>query len=141
MGLARLRAERWRALTVPRTVIHHAPFESPQINKQAPREGVLVCWRRRWDSLPAGKPRHGSDVPPARHSLPCRSNPLKSTNKHPVKGCLFVGGEGGIRTHEALLTPTRFPVVRPRPAKRLLRFARARVMPRPRLLPGAYYGL
>ena len=32
----------------------------------------------------------------------------------------FFGGEGGIRTHEALLTPTRFPVVRPRPAKRLL---------------------
>ena len=27
-GIARLRAERWRALTVPRTVIHYAPFES-----------------------------------------------------------------------------------------------------------------
>ncbi len=54
VGFARLRAERWRALTVPRTVIHYAPFESPQINKQAPREGVLVCWRRRWDSNPRG---------------------------------------------------------------------------------------
>lgn len=28
LGLARLRSERWRDLTVPRTVIQHAPFES-----------------------------------------------------------------------------------------------------------------
>ena len=27
----------------------------------------------------------------------------------------LVGGEGGIRTLETFLTPTRFPVVRPRP--------------------------
>ena len=27
-GFARLRAELWRGLTVPRTVIQHAPFES-----------------------------------------------------------------------------------------------------------------
>lgn len=30
------------------------------------------------------------------------------------------GGGGEIRTLETLLTPTRFPVVRPRPARRLL---------------------
>ena len=29
----------------------------------------------------------------------------------------FFGGEGGIRTRETLLTPTRFPVVRLRPAQ------------------------
>ena len=32
------------------------------------------------------------------------------------------GGEAGIRTLEALLTPTRFPVVRPRPTRRLLHY-------------------
>ena len=34
---------------------------------------------------------------------------------------LFFGGEGGIRTLEPLLTVTRFPIVRARPATRLLR--------------------
>ena len=33
---------------------------------------------------------------------------------------LLFGGEAEIRTLEALLTPTRFPVVRPRPTRRLL---------------------
>ena len=33
---------------------------------------------------------------------------------------LFSGGEGEIRTLEPLLTVTRFPVVRPRPTRRLL---------------------
>gem|GEM_PF-2147329 len=28
------------------------------------------------------------------------------------------GGRGGIRTHEALITPTRFPVARTRPTMR-----------------------
>ena len=35
---------------------------------------------------------------------------------------LFPGGEGGIRTRETLLTPTRFPVVRLRPAQPPLHF-------------------
>ncbi len=30
-GVARLRSERWRGLTVPRTVIQHAPFDPPQL--------------------------------------------------------------------------------------------------------------
>ncbi len=33
----------------------------------------------------------------------------------------YFGGEGGIRTLETLLTPTRFPIVCARPATRLLR--------------------
>jgi hypothetical protein len=33
---------------------------------------------------------------------------------------LIIGGEGGIRTLETLLGPTRFPVVRARPTTRLL---------------------
>ena len=45
----------------------------------------------------------------------------KRKQRHPVQGAfVFVGGEGGIRTLETLLTPTRFPVVRPRPTRRLL---------------------
>ena len=32
----------------------------------------------------------------------------------------LIGGEGGIRTLETLLTPTRFPIVRARPTTRLL---------------------
>ncbi len=40
---------------------------------------------------------------------------------HPF-GWLSVGGEGEIRTLEPLLTVTRFPIVRPRPARRLLHF-------------------
>ena len=36
------------------------------------------------------------------------------------KSSFFVGGEGEIRTLEPLLTVTRFPVVRPRPTRRLL---------------------
>ncbi len=37
-----------------------------------------------------------------------------------TKSILLFGGEAEIRTLEALLTPTRFPVVRPRPTRRLL---------------------
>ena len=45
------------------------------------------------------------------HSRPFESLQALCTKKHPVKldAC---GGEGGIRTLETLLTPTRFPVVR-----------------------------
>lgn len=38
--------------------------------------------------------------------------------------CSFYGGEGEIRTLETLLTPTRFPVARPRPTRRLLQVIR-----------------
>ncbi len=37
---------------------------------------------------------------------------------------LYYGGEGGIRTLEPLLTVTRFPIVRARPATRLLRVSK-----------------
>ena len=41
----------------------------------------------------------------------------KSNNADFVsKSALLGGGEGGIRTLETLLTPTRFPVARPRPS-------------------------
>ena len=43
---------------------------------------------------------------------------------HPI-GWLSVGGEGEIRTLEPLLTVTRFPIVRARPATRLLRISSA----------------
>ena len=38
----------------------------------------------------------------------------------PYGSALLFGGEGGIRTLEPLLTVTRFPIVRARPATRLL---------------------
>ena len=38
---------------------------------------------------------------------------------------LFPGGEGGIRTRETLLTPTRFPIVLLRPARTTLHIQRA----------------
>ena len=41
--------------------------------------------------------------------------------KKPPYWVAFVGGEGEIRTLEPLLTVTRFPIVRARPATRLLR--------------------
>ena len=41
---------------------------------------------------------------------------LSTCNKKaPLSRCFFLGGEGEIRTLETLLTPTRFPIVRPRP--------------------------
>ena len=42
--------------------------------------------------------------------------------KHPIKIRCF-GGEAEIRTLETLLRPTRFPVVRPRPTRRLLHWS------------------
>ena len=42
--------------------------------------------------------------------------------KKPPSWVAFVGGEGEIRTLEPLLTVTRFPIVRARPATRLLHF-------------------
>ena len=48
------------------------------------------------------------------------SNLAPPTKKATLSGG-FVGGEGEIRTLEPLLTVTRFPIVRARPATRLLR--------------------
>ena len=42
------------------------------------------------------------------------------TKSHPNRDGFLFGGEGGIRTLELLLTVTRFPIVRARPATRLL---------------------
>ncbi len=49
-----------------------------------------------------------------------RISPSANAKGHPI-GCPCVGGEGEIRTLERLLTVTRFPIVRARPATRLLR--------------------
>ena len=46
---------------------------------------------------------------------------LKKENRQARKCLPISGGEGGIRTLEPLLTITRFPIVRARPATRLLR--------------------
>ena len=46
---------------------------------------------------------------------------LSRQRKKPPIWVAFVGGEGEIRTLEPLLTVTRFPIVRARPATRLLR--------------------
>ena len=53
-------------------------------------------------------------------TLPARAfKPPWGKRKAPAfvsKAGTYYGGEGGIRTLEALLTLTRFPVVRPRPS-------------------------
>ena len=54
-------------------------------------------------------------------SLP---NSFSAKNKKHPFGCFVSGGEGGIRTLEPLLMVTRFPIVRARPATRLLRISR-----------------
>ena len=46
----------------------------------------------------------------------------ENRKKHPIKIRCF-GGEAEIRTLETLLRPTRFPVVRPRPTRRLLHWS------------------
>ena len=48
------------------------------------------------------------------------TNPSDWIEKSKSCDLLFSGGEGEIRTLEPLLTVTRFPVVRPRPTRRLL---------------------
>ena len=48
------------------------------------------------------------------------AEPTPRHRKSHRKGGFFCGGEGEIRTLEPLLTVTRFPVVRPRPTRRLL---------------------
>ena len=56
--------------------------------------------------------------------MPSRSNPISDYKKKIFKRRpSFNGGEGGIRTLERLLTVTRFPIVRARPATRLLRIS------------------
>ena len=56
-----------------------------------------------------------------RRTLFSGSNPFIKRKKSTPYGCaLFFGGEGGIRTLEPLLTVTRFPIVRARPATRHL---------------------
>ena len=69
---------------------------------------------------PAGSVRVGSDSPPGCHSLPTRSNPFFTfliIKKEPTQRLvLFLGGEGGIRTLDELLTHTRVPVVRHKPS-------------------------
>ena len=42
------------------------------------------------------------------------------TKKTAIQAVFMFGGEGEIRTLEPLLTVTRFPIVRARPATRLL---------------------
>ena len=54
--------------------------------------------------------------------IPCKK--IKDTIRYP----LFFGGEGEIRTLEPLLTVTRFPVVRPRPTRRLLLVCSTRLL-------------
>ena len=81
----------------------------------------FLFWRRRRDSLFCGK----ATAVAACHRHPAKSrlsNPSISfrTKKHHPMGGVFCGGEGGIRTLETLLTPTRFPIVRARPTTRLL---------------------
>ena len=44
-----------------------------------------------------------------------------------IKG-FFCGGDEEIRTLERLLTPTRFPVVRPRPSRRHLQIAQVSLL-------------
>ena len=51
----------------------------------------------------------------------CDSLLLLRHEKRRTMCVFFRGGEGGIRTLEPLLTITRFPIVRARPATRLLR--------------------
>ncbi len=56
--------------------------------------------------------------------LACSKLSLRQRKKGAI-GTLCVGGEGEIRTLEPLLTVTRFPIVRARPATRLLRICSA----------------
>ena len=56
--------------------------------------------------------------------LACSNLSLRQRKKGAI-GTLCVGGEGEIRTLEPLLTVTRFPIVRARPATRLLRICSA----------------
>ena len=51
---------------------------------------------------------------------PRSSHSIKQKRHHLAVMSLLFGGEGGIRTLELLLTVTRFPIVRARPATRLL---------------------
>ena len=48
------------------------------------------------------------------------SHSIKHKRHHLAVMPFMFGGEGGIRTLEPLLTVTRFPIVRARPATRLL---------------------
>ena len=114
--------EGWRRARAPRPSAE--PFAcrkrarsspAPLQNKSTPRWGMDLFWRRRRDGdaharrglrpnpLPAAR---GPDHPPH----------LCKTNPHPAGAWICFGGEGGIRTLETLLTPTRFPVARPRPS-------------------------
>ena len=65
-------------------------------------------------------------------SLLVRIPPYKSQYqkiKTPTTVGVFIfGGEGGIRTLETLLTPTRFPIVRARPTTRLLHVVKIYMM-------------
>ncbi len=124
------------------------PFEShpldSQNNKSTHLRGCFCVWRRRRDTLryllfrplravpekaalletsQSAKPNAALRL--LRRTLCSGSNPFPKyptkQQKHPLMWMLLLfGGEGGIRTLEPLLTVTRFPIVRARPATRLL---------------------
>ena len=50
---------------------------------------------------------------------------MEYKKKKPLTRLFLFGGDGEIRTLEPLLTVTRFPIVRPRPARRHLRTVKA----------------
>ena len=54
-------------------------------------------------------------LPKPLRAFGARFESLPPPIKKPPVWAAFFGGEGGIRTLEMLLTPTRFPIVRPRP--------------------------
>ena len=73
---------------------------------------------------PEGSVGRRSGRPQEGRSILRRSNPISDYKKKIFKRRpSFYGGEGGIRTLERLLTVTRFPIVRARPATRLLRIS------------------
>ena len=66
----------WRQKRVPDTFLLALRFPSNQNKKAVLCTTFLFWWSRGESFSPAGSVRVGSDVPPARHSLPTRSIPL-----------------------------------------------------------------
>ena len=116
----------------PSQILTHTPSPfapAPSIprrgfQKERAPPGALSLWRTGWDSPPAGGPGRGSDVPPARHSLPRPSNPTLwfSKRKEPLPGLFPFGGQGGIR-----------PPLRRRPPRVARRHRRLAKRPRVRI--------
>src|SRR5215212_7005696 len=81
-----------------------------------------AAWTRSWPPAPASRPAHWRprfpaptpESPTATLLIACLLTPEPQASAT-LLTCVDYGGRGGIRTLEAVLPPTRFPVARTRP--------------------------